>query len=67
MDPPGLATGACRGPGLGLPHRKLPDLDLDPWRLQEDGVSLEQGAVGAPGGLVQPWAWEAVVEVGLEG
>lgn len=67
---PVLAPGAQRGPGLGPPpHRKLPDLDLDPWGLQGDGVrlELEQGAVGAPRGLVQPWAWEAVVEMGLEG
>lgn len=70
MGQPGLATGAHRGPGLGPPpHSKLPDLGLDPWRLQDDGVSLEleRGAVGAPRGLVQPWAWEAMVEVGLEG
>lgn len=44
-------------------------MDLDPWGLQGDGVrlELEQGAVGAPRGLVQPWAWEAMVEMGLEG
>lgn len=37
--------------------------------LLYDGVQVEveQGAVGAQRALAQPWGWEAVAEMGLEG